>query len=239
MVSSKPTFTIITVVYNGASSIESTIKSVIDKSRSDLQYIIVDGGSTDGTVDIIKKYDSYLTSWVSASDNGIYDAMNKGWSMANPNSTILYLGAGDKLISLPSQPRVDRIVYGRVALGDEGKIFHSNANWKLLFGNALHHQALFVPKQFSIQPPFDTKYKVYADFDFNQRLYKEGKPFEYSEDLKGYALPGGVSEEFDMEEMADIIYKNYGVWCRNIAYLRWSMSFTFRYFKRLLNKYGQ
>jgi glycosyltransferase involved in cell wall biosynthesis len=231
----EPKFTIVTVVFNADSLLESTIHSVIANSKNNVDYIIVDGGSSDGTLDVIKQYEAHLKSWVSEKDNGIYDAMNKGWSMADPNSTILFLGAGDKLLSLPSKPLLDRIVYGRVALGDEGKVFYSSANWKLLFGNALHHQALFIPKQFSLHPPFDTKYKVYADFDFNQRLYKEGRPFEYSKDFMGYALPGGVSEKFYMHEMADIIYKNYGFWCRNIAYLRWSMSLTYRYFKSFFN----
>ena len=74
---------IITVVYNGANFIEQTIKSVISQDYNNLEYIIIDGGSTDGTQDIIKKYDDKIAFWVSEKDSGIYNAMNKGWRKAS------------------------------------------------------------------------------------------------------------------------------------------------------------
>ena len=73
---------IITVVYNSVDTLEQTIKSVINQSYKNIEYIIVDGGSTDGSIDIIKKYDKDIQMWVSEPDNGIYDAMNKGIKLA-------------------------------------------------------------------------------------------------------------------------------------------------------------
>lgn len=73
---------IITVAYNSAETIETTFQSVANQNYDDIEYIVVDGGSTDGTIDLIKKYDKYITKWVSEPDNGLYDAMNKGISMA-------------------------------------------------------------------------------------------------------------------------------------------------------------
>jgi len=73
---------VITVAFNSAEYIEHCIKSVINQSYEDIEYIIIDGGSTDGTVDIIKKFESKISKWVSEPDNGIYDAMNKGISLA-------------------------------------------------------------------------------------------------------------------------------------------------------------
>ena len=70
--------TIITVVYNDIKHIEETIKSVINQTYKNIEYIIIDGGSTDGTLGIIKKYEKYINYWVSESDKGIYNAMNKG-----------------------------------------------------------------------------------------------------------------------------------------------------------------
>ena len=97
---------IITVSYNSASTIEDTIKSVIGQTHSDLEYIVVDGGSTDGTIDIIKKHDSRISKWVSEPDKGIYDAMNKGISMAT----------GDMVGMLNSDDfYADRNVLSRVA----------------------------------------------------------------------------------------------------------------------------
>lgn len=73
---------IITVVYNGVKNIEQTIKSVLHQTYSNIEYIVIDGGSTDGSLDIIKKYSDSISYWVSEADKGIYDAMNKGISKA-------------------------------------------------------------------------------------------------------------------------------------------------------------
>ena len=73
-----PTLSIITVVLNGQKYIEQTIRSVIDQEIPGIEYIIMDGGSTDGTLDIIKKYEARLSRWISQPDKGMYDAINKG-----------------------------------------------------------------------------------------------------------------------------------------------------------------
>jgi glycosyltransferase involved in cell wall biosynthesis len=89
-----PLVTVVTVVYNGAEHLERTIRSIINQSYNNIEYIIIDGGSTDGTVDIIKKYDQTVDYWVSEPDNGIYDAMNKGVSLAC-GDWINFMNAGD------------------------------------------------------------------------------------------------------------------------------------------------
>lgn len=89
---------VITVSYNAVDSIEETILSVINQTYTNVEYIIVDGGSSDGTVDIIKKHESRISYWISEADNGIYNAMNKGISLSH-GDYLLFLNAGDFLYS--------------------------------------------------------------------------------------------------------------------------------------------
>lgn len=86
---------IITISFNAIEGIERTICSVINQTYTNIEYIIIDGGSTDGTVDIIKKYENKITKWISEPDKGIYDAMNKGIKMAS-GEWINFMNAGDR-----------------------------------------------------------------------------------------------------------------------------------------------
>ena len=89
-----PLISVVTVSYNAVSTIEQTIISVLNQMYSNIEYIIIDGGSTDGTVDIIKRYDDKIAYWRSEPDRGIYDAMNKGILQAK-GEWIYFIGASD------------------------------------------------------------------------------------------------------------------------------------------------
>jgi len=202
-----PLITVITVVYNGAKYLEETILSVINQTYPNVEYIIIDGGSTDGTIDIIKKYEDYIDYWVSEKDKGIYDAMNKGWLITHPTAFTVYLGAGDKVVSLPLINTDNEIIYGNVYIG--GVLFESTLKNGFKYGNSVHHQALFIAKKLSINPPFNIKYKVYADFDFNLRLFKSGYKFKFDPSCISYALPGGSSSKVNLKEYFMIILNHY------------------------------
>jgi len=218
---SLPLISIITVVYNGAKYLEETIQSVINQSYPNVEYIIIDGGSIDGTLDIIKKYEDTIDYWVSEKDNGIYDAMNKGWILVNKNSRILFIGAGDTVLSLPSQKTIiennDSIIYGKVYL--KSSIFNSVHGWKLNIGNTLHHQALLVPKILHVGPPFNIEYPTYADYDFNLRLYRTGAKFIGDDKFISYAMPDGVSAQLKILEMAKISRRNSGLFWGALSFL--------------------
>lgn len=210
----KSLISIITVVYNGVNNIEATLKSVVALGADNIQYIVVDGGSTDGTLDILRRYKAQgqLDHLVSEKDSGIYDAFNKGWMLAHPESHLLYLGAGDKVLKLPATERIEAsdIIYGRVIL-NENIVFQSKVDFRLKLGNTLHHQALLIRKSLHPLPPFDLTYRLYADFDFNQRLLRNGARFVYDEQFLSYALPGGITHKFNTRESLAIVKKNFGL----------------------------
>ena len=208
-----PKISVITVVRNGAQYLEETILSVIEMKKTvELDYLIIDGCSTDGTVGLIKKYSDQISYWVSEPDSGVYDAMNKGWAAA-ASSFILFMGAGDRLISLPEnldQYSCNDVVYGRVIMGEK-VVFSPRIGWHLKLYNSLHHQALIVNKACHPAAPFSTCYRIYADFDFNQRLMKSGARFIYSPQFIAFAHPGGISDQHDFMESLKIIRKNFGI----------------------------
>lgn len=137
--------------------------------------------------------------------------MNKGWCLARQDSRILFLGAGDKIIELP---RSDiggdfDVLYGDVELEEIG-LYRGRVDGRLRLGNTLHHQALLVPKALHPSAPFDCSFPTYADFDFNQRLFKDGANFVRCDSLRGYAMSGGVSQKLDVDQMVAVCRKNFG-----------------------------
>jgi len=204
-----PLFSIITVVLNGEKYLEQTIKSVVGQNFSNFEYLIIDGGSTDGTLDIIKKYESQIDHWISEPDNGIYDAMNKGLRLAK-GEVVNFLNCGDfylnnKVLELIAHKfqnsRVDFVTTRAVMVDLNGKAIHrgkreivsSLVATKL---KSVSHQAIFYKK--SLHGKFG-KYsedlKILADTKFILKLFKNKIPFD-SVDKKLIACrTGGVSSD--------------------------------------------
>lgn len=206
-----PLISVITVVYNSAAALEKTIQSVLNNSYPNLDFIIIDGNSSDGSADLIKSYSGKLKYWISEPDKGIYDAMNKGWRMASEDSFILFLGAGDCIITLPDMQlhAEDNIIFGNVKIADR-YLFNTKVDFRMKLVNSAHHQALLIKKSIHSAPPFLLKFPVFADFDFNQRLYKAGFEFIKDKDFISYAMEAGTSSPHNRKEMLRVVEHNYG-----------------------------
>ena len=179
-----PRISIITVVYNGASTLEQTILSVLKQTYSRIEYIIIDGGSKDGTVDIIKKYQDRIAYWVSEPDEGIYDAMNKGIRHAS-GDWIYFLGADDILYNIlhcmtTAFVNDSSIYYGNVQLASSAKLYNGKFNiYKLSTAN-LCHQAVFYPAKVFQLYKYDLRYPVYADYYLNLQCWADRRlKFQY------------------------------------------------------------
>lgn len=195
---------IITVSYNAAKTIEQTIQSVVNQTYNNIEYIIIDGGSTDGTVDIIEKYEDKIAYWVSEPDNGIYDAMNKGIKKA-VGKYIQFLGSDDCLIksdvigqiSSIFLENVDIASFPVIAVDEDLKIEHIMSNKidtaSIPYGNMLPHQGVFVDAKLMKNYLFNTKYSLIADFDFIAKCAINNKKFMYMDTPIAYYSLGGAT----------------------------------------------
>ncbi len=174
-----PLISVITVVYNGAKYLEESILSVLNQSYPNIEYIIIDGGSTDDTLDIIKKYENYIDYWVSEKDEGIYDAMNKSLSIAD-GQWIFFLGSDDKCFNVIHQVikhhslKLDAL-YGNVYMPTKNIIYDGKFNkYKLMLKN-ICHQAIFYNSTIFKNRRFDIKYNVFADYELNLSFFSKKK----------------------------------------------------------------
>lgn len=193
----KPLLSIITVCYNAAGEIGKTIESVLAQNFTDLEYLFVDGKSGDGTVEIIESYrgrfDALGISFrvVSEPDKGIYDAMNKGIGLAAGEWTLM-LNAGDVFVSAGVLEKLFRdcdgvdVLYGDAIFREEhrGKVYYRKMPAKDLsyfdVGMPFCHQSVFARSETLRRYPFDTAYRLVADYDQFYRMYRDGVPFRYA-----------------------------------------------------------
>lgn len=210
---------IITVVYNAVATIEQTILSVVKQDYSNIEYIIVDGGSTDGTLDIVKKYEKKIALWLSEPDHGIYDAMNKGLTHATGNY-IYYLGADDCLLAptsisqvvsfLQDNPEVD-VLCASVMMVDSvyriEKVYSSNfSEADVLSGYNTPHQGMFVRREILQKHRFDTSYHIAADYKNFLKFYLDQNiALKKSAMIVAYYANDGVSGNgSDAQQMEDV-----------------------------------
>ena len=208
-----PTFSIITICFNSALTIERTIKSVLSQTYTDYEYIIVDGGSTDSTLDVIKNYESLFEGrmkWKSESDNGIYDAMNKG--IERSSGTIIGIVNSDDWLEqdalslvnskfLENERREDCLYCGGIIFHQDGEKHEWMVNLKSFYRQAplfvmsgIRHPATFVPKKvYDKMGLFDADMKLSADQDFILRCCFAGIEFFAIDKYLSNMAAGGIS----------------------------------------------
>ena len=243
----KPLITVVTVVYNGEQFLEETILSIINQTYDNVEYIIIDGGSTDGTLDIIRKYEHAIDCWVSELDLGIYDAMNKGIDLAN-GEWINFMNAGDKFCRQSTISYIfnkeyrDEIITGVVKIVDSDNIWkgylHPNKNISycdFAIENCIAHQATFVNiGVFSRIGKFSLNYKVQADYDFWIKAKNMKVKFQFINEEVAYFLDNGVSSSRggylrSIVEKNIILYDNH-----YISKLRCTLNILFEWVEFLL-----
>ena len=162
---------IITVNYNDVDGLERTIKSVISQTFHDYEFIIIDGGSTDGSVDIIKKYENHIDYWVSEKDGGIYPGMNKGLRQAK-GDYLNFMNGGDcyhsedvleKIFALKTSADIITGAHSENGLRNVGK---DGVTMLDLYKWAIDHQASFIRREVALRHPYDEKYRIVSDWKF-------------------------------------------------------------------------
>ena len=220
----KPKITVITVAYNAKSLIEQTIKSVLQQTLPGVEYILIDGASADGTLELIEKYHSQLTVY-SEKDKGIYDAMNKGLEKAT-GEYILFLNAGDQFAEpttlaniFATAPSAD-VYYGNTkiidkagnTLGDRRLKPPASLNWKSLrFGMCVSHQSFIAKRE--LCEAYNLSYKISADIDWMIRVLKKSQKIVNVHQTISKFLEGGTStkrRKLALKERFWIMMVHYG-----------------------------
>ncbi len=221
-----PIVSIITVVFNGEKTLESTIKSVINQTYDNIEYVIIDGNSKDKTLDIIKKYDSKISKWISEPDEGIYDAMNKGINIST-GDYIWFMNSGDELANaktvediISSSPNSD-IYYGDTVMidcngneiGNRRLSPPEKLTWKSFKkGMLVSHQSFIAKKQ--IIKSYNLKYKFSADFEWCLLALKNAKSITNTHLTLSKFLDGGITKQniaAGLKERFKIMSEYYGL----------------------------
>lgn len=215
----KPLISIIVVVLNRANCFENCIQSILGQSYDNVEFIIIDGGSNDGSLDLLRKYSDKIDYWVSEPDQGLYYAMNKAVGIAC-GEWLYFIGADDVMLNclstvVPQLKNNQSVYYGDVyGVGSTNRYNGPFSPYRLQV-NGLNHQGMFFPRGIFSAYRYDTKYKFAADFDLNLRcLIEGGYQFVYLHELIAqYNDVDGWSSDGRpvLREFREIIHKRRGI----------------------------
>ena len=204
-----PKISIITIVYNGIDTLDKTIKSIVNQEYKNIEYIIIDGNSTDGTQNLIASYGDKISKWISEPDSGLYDAMNKGIKLAT-GDYLWFINSGDLI---PEQTTLSAIFDSSMTL--DGDIYYGDTmmididgdiigerrlsppgklTWKSFKnGMVVSHQS-FIAKR-SLAPLYNTKYRFSADFEWCLTILKASTKIINTNRVLSHFLDGGITKK--------------------------------------------
>lgn len=200
-------FSIITINYNNKEGLRKTIESVVNQSFDDFEYIVIDGGSTDGSVDILKEHDQQIDYWISEKDSGIYNAMNKGIAKAK-GEYLNFMNSGDCFYASDILEKVSDYQYDTDFI--VGKDYHYNEKKHQghaslqpprttmihFFVATLDHQSTFIKKDLFRNSPYNENYQLVSDWIFFiEKIVKEQKQVQFIPDIVCRREEGGLSEQ--------------------------------------------
>lgn len=215
----KPVFSVITVVYNSAELLDLTIRSVAAQTWSGVEYIVVDGGSTDGTLDVIEKWAPHISKWISEPDRGLYDAMNKGLRMAT-GDYVWFVNAGDEIfapetlqhVAALAGPKTD-VLYGEVMLVDVQRQplgtrsqcttqkLPLHLDWRdFRFGMVVCHQGFIARREICPDYRIDN---LAADIDWVIKVLKASRHNQFVPEILANYLVGGLSKQRHLRSLLD------------------------------------
>ncbi|MBU2947830.1 glycosyltransferase family 2 protein [Zobellia uliginosa] len=242
---------IITVVFNGEKYLEQTINSVIQQTYSNIEYIIVDGGSTDNSVEIIKRYDNYISKWISEPDKGLYDAMNKGIAMASGeligmiNSDDWYeLNALEIMVkAYLENPKKTIFHADRYDIKKEGRVIRkfNPSLFKLkYYGMTYNHPSMFITPSEYKKHNYNCALKVLSDYQFvlEARIKSPNTFFYVDQPIVNYRLDGLSSlEKINKEGFIARKAAGFNFMQRLFAFIFWYMVNIYLKARILLNKF--
>jgi glycosyltransferase involved in cell wall biosynthesis len=203
-----PKISIITVVFNSKDFIERTIESIKNQVYRNIEYIIIDGASTDGTLQLIEKHSEDICKWISEPDKGLYDAMNKGLELAT-GDFVCFLNSGDQIFAVDTLTKMldnladlPDIIYGETMIVDANGVeiglrrlkAPDQLSWKSFEkGMLVCHQSVYVKRE--IASYYNLKYRIASDFDWVMKALKKAKSIHNSGLILTRFLDGGMNKK--------------------------------------------
>lgn len=215
-------YSIITVNFNNKNGLRKTIESVINQTFQDFEFLVIDGGSTDGSTDVLKEYNNQITYWVSEPDNGIYHAMNKGITRAK-GEYLNFMNSGDSFYNLDILEKVAKYNFNTDFI--VGKDYHFNEQTQQghaslqpprttmihFFIATLDHQSSFIRRSLFNNSPYDESRRLVSDWIFYiEKIVKEGKQVSFIPEIICKREEGGISErqrELNRQEINEYLHQ--------------------------------